>query len=261
MRKILFLLAAVALMGVVPVSAQVRRPELATPGNHNRHNGPTTTDITFVDPQLFVCNGCTSSPTPNDPVLISLANVHLGVAGNDLANVTLTGDVIVIIGVPNGVGTPTITCNSGCTTGLVTVNGSNPVMTSSTNTNAFLAFGNTPGADGSENWTNWSGAPGEAGVTSFTLYEFDLGAGSTAGLAAGDLNITINGVGAGTIVIGYAAGVNSKSGSGVIFSTPFTVAGDATGQVPEPGTLALLGTGMLSIAGAIRRRKKQNAAR
>src|SRR5215467_9279772 len=68
-------------------------------------------------------------------------------------------------------------------------------------------------------------------------------------------SITASGVGAGTIF--YAEVVNPKTGQ-VIFITPNSEAGILQGQTtvaPEPASLALFGTGLLSILGVMRRKK------
>jgi hypothetical protein len=72
-------------------------------------------------------------------------------------------------------------------------------------------------------------------------------------LAAGGLSITASGVSAGTVF--YAELVNSDGK--IVYITPNSEAGilgHGTSPVPEPGSLMLMGTGLLGIATQIRRK-------
>ncbi len=121
-------------------------------------------------------------------------------------------------------------------------------MTSSYVYNFLTLTGPT---NASNSFTNWSGADSTIlGITAnnFGIYVFAL---SGAALGPnGFVNITFSSsLPIGTFAVGYGQGIQNEKLKG--YSTPFTEAGLV---VPEPGTLALFGTGLLTLAGLIRRR-------
>jgi hypothetical protein len=155
-------------------------------------------------------------------------------------------DLWAILAVPNDSTQLSITLNS------VTAS-SFGFDSNSTNQDIYtFVFGSTS-LDNSNNFTNMEAADcshdGICSFTGFGIYTFDLGVGLADGAALG---ITGVGIPLGTFAVGY--GVDN---GGNLEGTPFTEAGlTTTGAVttPEPGALVLLGAGLLSVAGLLRRR-------
>jgi len=88
-------------------------------------------------------------------------------------------------------------------------------------------------------------------VTGYGVYVFNLGTGISAG---GFVQLGGTGIPLGTFALGAGTQQNGK-----LDGTPFTEAGLITGpggpvSTPEPGSLALMGAGFLSMAGLLRRR-------
>ena len=71
-------------------------------------------------------------------------------------------------------------------------------------------------------------------------------------LPNGSVNVTASGVPVGTVFYGMVLGSNGK----IVYITPNSEAAilGHTQVVPEPGTLTMLGTGLLGLAGVVKRR-------
>ncbi|HEV2195344.1 MAG TPA: PEP-CTERM sorting domain-containing protein [Candidatus Acidoferrum sp.] len=216
--------------------------------------------------QVFICQSCTAPPGGDPNIINGTGPLNVGLAGSG----SLQNPLLVIIGVYNGSGTPAIAGSSLAAVGTygLTANTKNFTCQNAGCTNtAFADLGLAAG--GSESFTNWSGADvahGFAAPNSFTLYAFSI----TTSLTAGSpISIDISGAPNGSFVIAYgcAPGTGTSLGcgsfnkkgvfainNGDIGQTVFTNTGLTNGQVPEPSSLFLLGTGLLGLGGFVRRK-------
>jgi hypothetical protein len=216
--------------------------------------------LTFLAVGLFCCNSAWADSTlhigtgvgtacqsgcAGDPNLIGTGSNFDIAQVSEGANAGI-GSLFLVLAVPNNISAPTI---SGSTGTFVGVDSTTDIY-NFLGTNGNLANALSLGVLG-ENLTNLEGADSSVDgitATSYGIYTFPVGSISPSGF------VTINGT---SIPLGtFALGLGIQ-GNGKTDGTPFTEAGlTTTGQVttPEPGSLALLGTGLLSLAGILRRR-------
>jgi len=113
-------------------------------------------------------------------------------------------------------------------------------------------IGLTPDGDNSQNYPNWSGA---AGLTSWDLWIYQVV--FTPDFSRGDwVEFAATGLPGGSYVVGYGCtGIDGSNctNEGKTQSTPFTFAGLVT--VPEPGSIMLMGAGLIGL-GLFRRKRK-----
>ena len=105
------------------------------------------------------------------------------------------------------------------------------------------------------NYAAWDLAVNGITAQNFGIYVFTL---DTGGFSGKDfLNMDIHGVPLGTFAVGWGQVVTvDQHGNRHVtqYGTPFTEAGLQTNQTPEPGTLFLLGSGLLGVGTLVRRK-------
>lgn len=102
--------------------------------------------------------------------------------------------------------------------------------------------------NGSNNFVNWAGADLQINginATNFGIYVFAI---QTNRFDSWDaLNMTFaKDVPVGTMIVAYGQYPNAQT-AGDAFTTPFTESGIRTRKIPEPGTLSIIGFGLLTI--------------
>jgi len=211
--------------------------------------------------QISICQSTVACPGSDPNVITNSSSFIAFVNGS----ATLQSPLLVIVGVYNGVGTPTITF-PGVTPAVVGTYG----LTANTGTltsggDAFTQLGLSSG--GSESFTNWSAgdvANGIAAPTSFSLYAFALPTALTSsgitlgesGAAKGSYIIAFDcktGTGTNTVPGGAVGGCSTQ---GDVAQTVFTNTGlfdSPPTTTPEPSTSMLLGFGLLGLVGLRRK--------
>lgn len=260
MRKGMLLLALVAgLLIFTGATALAQTADDPPVWVYGTNCNPNTTNC-------FLFGGEVNGVTTNTLIM----NAHGGASQN------ITGTLLLILGIPTGGGSaptpnaPLLEGNGGVplygwngnfsggtfTSGL-------PFGTSSLDVCTFLGLSPVAGCNSESlgNWQNASKAVLGTTPSGFSIYVYEIKNVDIPG-QGGTITVSFStDIPTGTFLSGYGC-ASTKTVGGELFCssvgdtyiTPFTNSG-LEDRVPEPGTLALFGSGLFAVAGLIRRRR------
>lgn len=171
-------------------------------------------------------------------IAFNQSSVTFNIINTSNGQTPLTGEAFVAVLVPTGEAAPT---GSGTLVGTFSNFSSGSIWT-------LLS---EPGNGTDYNIGTFKSDSGQANLTvsSYTVYEFDVGAFSNCGQGTCLGPLSYSNLAPGTVIVSF---LENSSGN-VIDQNPNSDSITSTGVVPEPGSIALFGSGLAFVGGFLRR--------
>ena len=197
-----------------------------------------------ADPYHLKCKSPTTCTQINNGGLVagSGSSVTFDIINTDSGQ-KLSGEAFVLVLVPKGGAAPT---GSGTLVGTFNNFSSGSIW-------SFIGFSKKTGGTG-YNFGVFQGDSQQVGVnlSSYTVYEFNVGSISNCGQGTCLGGLAYNNLAKGSVIISFL-----ENGKGVVIEqNPNSDSITGSGVTPEPGSMALLGSGLALVGGYLRRNRR-----